>query len=195
MTVILICATPLPPSQTPLDLDSPPANSFSNLVVTNYGLGRPNAYFFPKDPQAEIIRKDWLFLFLTSETYTFAIAFCKFAILAFYWRIFKYTGIRIPIQVLSALTIGWFILRLFMVNLQCIPIQTLWDPAITDGKCGVNKPTFFFSTGVTHLLIEAGLIVLPAIELAKMHLPTGQKIAVMLLFMFGILYVVHQSQL
>ncbi|CAG9993203.1 unnamed protein product [Clonostachys byssicola] len=155
--------------------------------LVDFGLGRPNENNPYGLSVAEIRRKGWFLLFLASETYTFAIVFCKFAILAFYWRIFKYTSIRIAIQVLSVVTMAWFLLRVFMVSFQCVPIQALWDPSIKNGRCTIKKPTLFFSTGLTHLLIELVLLILPATELRKLHLPLGQKIAVILLFMTGIL--------
>lgn len=135
----------------------------------------------------ERIEKSWLMLWLSSLTYTFAIAFAKFAILTFYWRLFKFSNARIPIQVLLGLTIAWFIVRLFMVTLQCIPIKALWDKSIVDAQCNINESTFFFSTILTHVFIDVAILSLPAIEVGRMHLPTGQKVAVIALFTFGAL--------
>ncbi|KAH6884271.1 hypothetical protein B0T10DRAFT_463160 [Thelonectria olida] len=120
-------------------------------------------------------------------TYTFAIAFAKFAILTFYWRLFKFSDVRIPIQVLFGITFAWFLLRLFMVTLQCIPIQALWDKSVKGAECNIHESTFFFSTVLTHVLVDVAILALPAIEVGKLHLPAGQKIAVIALFMFGAL--------
>ena len=128
-------------------------------------------------------------LFCGSMTYTFGIAFCKFSILTFYWRIFKISGIRIPIQVLFGLTFAWFLLRLFIVTLQCIPTQALWDKSITDANCSIDESTFFFSTVLTHVLIDIAILVLPGIEVRKLQLPLGQKLAVVALFTFGFMFV------
>lgn len=127
-----------------------------------------------------------MLLFSSSITYSFGIAFSKFAILAFYWRIFKFTGIRIPIQILFGITISWFILRLCMSILTCIPIQARWDTSIK-GACDVDQSTFFFATILTHVIIEIAILVLPAVEVGNLHLPRAQKIGVLALFMFGIL--------
>jgi hypothetical protein len=128
-------------------------------------------------------------LWLSSFTYTFAIAFCKFAILTFFWRIFQVSDIRIPIQVLFVITVCWFIVRLLLVSLQCIPIRARWDFSITEKTCGIRESVFFFSTVLTHVIIDFAILCLPALEIRKMHLPFGQKIAVIGLFTFGALYV------
>ncbi|KAM6506941.1 hypothetical protein FALCPG4_018754 [Fusarium falciforme] len=152
-----------------------------------YGLGRP----IEDGPQSltveERLQKSWLMLWLSSLTYSFAISFSKFAILAFYWRIFKYSGIRIPIQVLFGMTIVWFLLRLFLVTLQCIPIQALWDASVKDANCSIKDSAFFFATGLTHVLIDIAILALPVIEVGKLHLPAGQKVAITALFLFGAL--------
>lgn len=132
-------------------------------------------------------RLAWIHLWTTSFTYTFAIAFSKFAVLAFYWRLFQFSDIRIPIQVLSCVTVSWFLLRLFMVTLQCLPITVMWDGTQEEkhAKCHIRESTFFFSTVLTHVLIDCAILILPAIEVGKLHLPKGQKFAVIALFAFG----------
>jgi hypothetical protein len=157
--------------------------------ATHFGLGK-TVDDGPQDlTPTERVEKAWLMLWLSSFTYTFAIAFCKFAILTFFWRIFQMSDIRVPIQVLFVITVCWFILRLLIVSLQCIPIQARWDFSITDKTCGIKESTFFFSTVLTHVIIDFAILCLPAIEIRKMHLPFGQKIAVIGLFTFGALYV------
>ncbi|KAF5020867.1 hypothetical protein F66182_7122 [Fusarium sp. NRRL 66182] len=152
------------------------------------GLGRPMEHGLTDDfTFADKNRLAWIHMFTTSFTYTFAIAFSKFAILAFYWRLFQFSDIRIPIQVLSCIAVAWFLLRLFMVTLQCIPITTLWNGTQEDKdtKCHIRESTFFFSTVLTHVLIDGAILILPAIEVGKLHLPKGQKVAVIALFAFG----------
>lgn len=132
-------------------------------------------------------RNAWLQIWCTSMTYTFAIAFSKFAILTLYWRLFQYSDICLPLQVLSAVTVGWFFLRLLMVTLQCIPTSAFWEEPLEtkSQKCHVRESAFFFSTVLTHVLIDCAILALPAIEVGRLHLPKGQKVAVIALFTFG----------
>lgn len=158
------------------------------LVWISHGLGRPMEYGLTTDwTWQDKQRLGWKLVWVSSMTYTFAIAFCKFAILAFYWRIFQHSDIRIPIQVLSTLAGAWFFLRLFMVTLQCIPISALWNETgqARDSRCHIQESTFFFATVLTHVLLDCAILALPAIEVSKLHLPRGQKVAVIMLFMFG----------
>ncbi|KAJ3460508.1 hypothetical protein MRS44_011375 [Fusarium solani] len=155
------------------------------IWLADYGLGRPIEQGLSSHLSLdEKIKVSWLILWCSSILYSFTIAFCKFSILCFYWRLFKYSSVRIPVQVLSGLTLAWFILRLFLVTLQCIPIRGLWDHSVKH-TCGVNETVFFFATVLTHVLIDCAILALPIIEVGKMHLPKGQKIAVIALFMFG----------
>ncbi|RSL99610.1 hypothetical protein CEP52_009656 [Fusarium oligoseptatum] len=157
------------------------------IWVADYGLGRPIEQGLSSHLTLdEKTKASWLILWCSSVLYSFTIAFCKFSILCFYWRLFKYSSVRIPVQVLSGLTLAWFILRLFLVTLQCIPIRGLWDHSVKH-TCGVNETVFFFTTVLTHVLIDCAILALPIIEVGKMHLPKGQKIAIIALFMFGAL--------
>ncbi|KAJ3542911.1 hypothetical protein NM208_g3859 [Fusarium decemcellulare] len=160
----------------------------NGMIWMRNGLGRPMEYHLTEDFTFEKKQRiASIQLWCSSMTYTFAIAFCKFAILTFYWRLFKYSDIRVPIQVISVLTVCWFVLRLFMVTLQCIPTSAFWNESIEGKaeKCHVKESTFFFSTVLTHVLLDCAILALPAIEVGKLHLPKGQKIAVIALFMFG----------
>ncbi|CVK95723.1 related to L-fucose permease [Fusarium mangiferae] len=166
--------------------------SLSYNIVTliwsvNFGLGRPIADGPKAMSEAERIKKARIMVFCTSVTYTFAIAFAKLAILMFYWRIFKFSTIRLAIRVLLVLTVSWFLLRLFLVTLRCVPIQALWDDSIKDAKCKIGAATFFFSTILTHVILDVAILALPVIEVAKLRLAIGQKVAVISLFMFGAL--------
>ncbi|RSL65832.1 hypothetical protein CEP54_004019 [Fusarium duplospermum] len=160
----------------------------NGMIWIRNGLGRPMDYNLSKDyTYADKQRTAWLQIWCTSMTYTFAIAFSKFAIITFYWRLFQYSDIRVPIQILSAVTVSWFFLRLFMVTLQCIPTSAFWEEPLETKtqKCHVRESAFFFSTVLTHVLIDCAILVLPAIEVGRLHLPKGQKVAVIALFAFG----------
>ncbi|KAF9774447.1 hypothetical protein IL306_007524 [Fusarium sp. DS 682] len=66
-----------------------------------------------------------------------------------------------------------------------MPTSAYWDLARRATHCHVTSNIYFFSTGLTHAILDIVILVLPLIEVIKMHLPLGQKIAVMALFGFG----------
>jgi hypothetical protein len=46
-----------------------------------------------------------------------------------------------------------------------------------------------FGTTLVHLLLEIAVLLLPVFQVASLKLRLGQKVAVVAMFMFGILYV------
>ncbi|RGP77199.1 integral membrane [Fusarium longipes] len=126
-----------------------------------------------------------LMQFLISMTYSYSIGFSKLSILLFYWRIFKQSAIRIPIQVLLGLSVAWLILRTFMVTFHCIPVQAYWDKSIEGAVCKINDSQFFFGTCLTHFALDIVILALPIIEVFKLRLRMGQKVAITALFVIG----------
>lgn len=128
-------------------------------------------------------------MYCSQFCYAFSIASSKFAILGLYWRLFKLSSIRIPIQIMFVISLIWIILRTFMVIFHCVPVQAYWDKSIKNARCEINDAQFFFGTVLTHFVMDVIILVLPTIELSRLHLPLGQKLAVMGLFVIGSMYV------
>jgi hypothetical protein len=126
-----------------------------------------------------------LMQFLISLTYSYSIGLSKLSILLFYWRIFKQSAIRIPIQVMLGISGAWLILRTFMVIFHCIPVQAYWDKSIENAVCKINDSQFFFATCLTHFILDVVILALPVIEVFKLRLRLGQKIAITALFALG----------
>ncbi|KAK7409600.1 hypothetical protein QQX98_008195 [Neonectria punicea] len=142
------------------------------------------------DQRAEYIReKSRLFLYAGGIIYASSIAASKLSILSMYWRLFQFTSARYPILILIVLSSVWYIIRTFMVIFQCIPVQAYWDKSIDDAKCRINGAKFFLGTVLTHSLMDLLILTLPIMEVARMHLPLGQKLAVVGLFAAGSMYV------
>ncbi|CAI6085893.1 unnamed protein product [Clonostachys chloroleuca] len=123
--------------------------------------------------------------FYASLTYAFSIGFSKLTILLLYWRIFKYSTIRIPIQVMFCVTTVWVLVRLFLLLFRCTPISAYWDPDVPGRSCPINDVQFAFATILAHTIIDCIILILPIIEIVKLRLPLGQKLAVVALFLVG----------
>jgi hypothetical protein len=52
-----------------------------------------------------------LVLFVAELFYAFGLFFAKVSILSLYWRMFRVTNIRLPIQILFGCSITWIIFR------------------------------------------------------------------------------------
>jgi hypothetical protein len=63
-----------------------------------------------RDP-ALIYHDFFLSLWIGELFYTFALAPAKLAFLAFYWRIFAVSSIRLPIKILAIIVICWSFIR------------------------------------------------------------------------------------
>ncbi|KAI8652623.1 hypothetical protein NCS57_01326900 [Fusarium keratoplasticum] len=162
-------------------------NSVTIFWTARYMLGQ-SLSGIQDQTHADMIReKSRFLLWITELLYAASIAASKLAILSFYWRIFRYTSIRIPILVLIAAVSIWFTIRTFMVIFHCAPVQAYWNKTITHARCLVNPSTFFFCTILIHCLMDCIILVLPVIEVAKMHLPWSKKLAVVGLFTSGII--------
>ncbi|KAH7184896.1 uncharacterized protein B0J16DRAFT_355501 [Fusarium flagelliforme] len=126
-----------------------------------------------------------LLLWICELLYASSIAFCKLAILFFYWRVFQYTSIRYAIVGLLVAVSIWITIRTFMVIFQCVPVQAYWDKSITGARCPFNEANFFFATILVHTTMDCIILILPVIEVMKMTLPLSQKLAVVGLFTSG----------
>ncbi|KAF7563525.1 hypothetical protein G7046_g558 [Stylonectria norvegica] len=122
--------------------------------------------------------------FCAEYCYGSSLACTKLTILTFYWRLFKYSSIRKAIQIMFGLSVAWFLLRLFMVSFQCLPTKYFWDKSI-DGHCSINESQFFFGTILTHCIMDIVIFILPIIEVGKLRLRLGQKVAIIGLFLIG----------
>ncbi|KPM39381.1 hypothetical protein AK830_g7216 [Neonectria ditissima] len=138
------------------------------------------------EQQAEHIReKSRLLLWSGGIIYASSIAASKLSILSMYWRLFQFTSSRYPILILIVLSSVWYTIRTFMVIFQCVPVQAYWDKSIDDAKCRINGAKFFLGTVLTHSLMDLMILTLPITEVSRMHLPLGQKLAVVGLFAAG----------
>lgn len=135
------------------------------------------------------MEKSYLVLWVSELLYAWSIFFAKLAVLFFYRRVFKFSSIRIPIIIVISACCIWIVLRTFFTIFRCLPVQAYWDRSIEDAKCFTNVRAFYLGTDTTHCLMDFIILGLPIIEVVKIQMPFGQKIAVVCLFASGTLYV------
>ncbi|KAH7243862.1 hypothetical protein B0J15DRAFT_537782 [Fusarium solani] len=166
------------------------AVAFSTITLIwtlYYGLGRP-LEDGPKNLTATAtLEKSRLMLFCSEISYSFSIVLSQLTILMFYWKVFKFSSIRIPIQILLGASIVWLIMRVCITIFQCVPIQAFWDISSKGSKCTVHESAFSFATVLTHAVLDVLILVLPAVQIGKLRLRYGQKISIIALFMVGVL--------
>lgn len=128
-------------------------------------------------------------LFMAELTYATSLGFSKLAILGLYWRLFSVSNIRLGIYILQGSTVIWLTIRTFMTIFHCVPVEAYWNHNIKNAVCNVDPAKFMFGTTLVHLLLEIAVLSLPVFQVKSLKLRMGQKIAVVAMFMFGILYV------
>ncbi|KAL6916802.1 hypothetical protein FSHL1_008525 [Fusarium sambucinum] len=127
------------------------------------------------------------YLFIIEHLYAFTLFFAKISILSFYWRMFRVANIQLAISILLTCSILWIIVRIFLTTFHCYPVEAFWDPHIEHFVCPIKSADFFFGTVLAHVLIDVGILILPIVQIQKLQLPILQKIAMIFLFLFGIL--------
>jgi hypothetical protein len=134
-------------------------------------------------------------LFMAEFLYAWSLGFSKLAILCFYWRLFSVSNIRPGIYILQASTVIWLTIRTFMTIFHCVPVEAYWNFNIKGAVCKIDPGKFMFGTTLVHLLLEISVLLLPVFQVASLKLRSGQKFAVVAMFMFGILYVFFSQNL
>ncbi|KAF2680924.1 hypothetical protein K458DRAFT_89504 [Lentithecium fluviatile CBS 122367] len=138
------------------------------------------------DMPAEVtLERSRLILWNAELFYAFSLGSAKLAILGFYWRMFRTSKLRLPIQILAGSTIVWLILRTFLAIFHCVPVAKFWRPSIL-GHCAIDDSRFFFGTVLVHLIIDIVILALPVIEVRKLQLPLTQRLGIIAMFGFGI---------
>ncbi|KAH7207821.1 uncharacterized protein BKA55DRAFT_657506 [Fusarium redolens] len=150
---------------------------------TYLGVNIPDS--MPTDEREAILQQARFLAYFNSLCYASSIACSKLAILCLYWRLFRISSIRIPIMVMLVMVVIWIIIRTFMLTFRCVPVQSLWDYTITDKVCNINSDQFFLGTITTHFIMDIAILALPIIEVFRLRLRTGQKLAIGALFLLG----------
>ncbi|KHN94008.1 uncharacterized protein MAM_08137 [Metarhizium album ARSEF 1941] len=172
-----------------LALVSAIAYDIAAFVLMSKGLGRHLSDLHMSVDEARYYQA--MFLEIHEHMYTVAIAAAQLSLLALYWRIFSsITGPRICIYIFVALVGGWCLVRLVVAVFQCFPPRYLWDKSVAGGVCTVNPAKFFLWSVSAHLVIDVALMVLPATQISRLLLPWPQKMAIAVMFMFGIVVVI-----
>lgn len=113
--------------------------TIANFVGLHYGFGLHQADIRNQQPQ-----KSLLILWLTESGYLITVAFTKYSVLFFYWRLFKVysRSLRIWIISVAALATGWYVSSQLVVIFQCTPVNFYWNRKIEGGHC-INSNLFF----------------------------------------------------
>ena len=84
--------------------------------------------------------------------------------------------------------------QILVTSLQCFPIQAFWqayDPVnpMKPGEffCGVDVHKFFLGNAIPNIITDILIIIVPLPYILRLHLRVSQKVALVGIFVVGIL--------
>ena len=78
----------------------------------------------------------------------------------------------------------WNVPSIIAQAFSCIPIRAFWDHTVKHKTC-INSAAIWFSNAVFGIVMDLCLIITPIPVLKSLHLPTRQKIALIMVFCIG----------
>ncbi|ROV87838.1 hypothetical protein VMCG_10546 [Cytospora schulzeri] len=114
----------------------------------------------------------------------------KASALFFYARIFSVSNSRFKyaLWLVHAMNVAWLLAILLSVTFMCSPIQKAWETSLP-GTC-LNTGLLWTGSGVTSLIIDVIILIMPLPMLWKLQLKTIRRIQISGVFICGYLVVV-----
>ena len=188
------------------------------LIVTETGVGTHLQIYGAVniDSSNEILSPDALSRILLIDKYFFAeeillaggLLITKFSILAFYWRIFNRSSMRMAIYILSALvsSLGlsavspgqwifvlvhkecWYWHEILATTFQCYPVEAQWSH-VPGAKCNVKEGPFFVAISIANTLTDMALLALPIPYVYRLQIHKKKRLALSANFLCGGMWV------
>ncbi|KAL1857598.1 hypothetical protein Daus18300_010238 [Diaporthe australafricana] len=118
--------------------------------------------------------------------YGITLMFVKLAVLRFYNRIFAPSAwVTWSVRVTSVAVVLWMVSVVLETFFLCQPLAFNWDTTI-DGACG-DRNAVYVIAGVTNMVTDFMVLLLPVPCIWKLQMPIGQKVGLLLVFCMGIL--------
>ncbi|KAK7955852.1 uncharacterized protein PG986_005074 [Apiospora aurea] len=119
-------------------------------------------------------------------TWVISLSLCKISILLLYRKLFPTPLIHWASLATSVLIAAWAVATIMAGCLICQPISKNWDLFMTGGDCG-DQVLSFTVTGVTNLITDVMVLVLPLPNLYKLQAPIQQRVVLVGVFSLGFL--------
>ncbi|KAL4940971.1 hypothetical protein BDV06DRAFT_11933 [Aspergillus oleicola] len=159
-------------------------NSAIGLFSISRGLGK-DIWLIPFQEITTLI-----LLFFVGETlYVISIAFTKICMLLLLLRLFPDDSFRLVTKLVLALTMVWCLAFLFALLFTCRPLSYFWRMWEGEGGGGAcfDQVALVWAHGITNMVLDVVILVLPMPTLIKLNLSWGRKIGICSMFAVGIL--------
>lgn len=107
----------------------------------------------------------------------------------FYARIFSLTnsGFKYALWLVHFMNVAWLLAILLSVTFMCDPVEKAWDTTLS-GKC-LNTGLLWLGSGVSSLIIDVIILLMPLPMLWKLQMKTIRRIQISGVFLCGYLWV------
>jgi hypothetical protein len=122
--------------------------------------------------------------YLQQIFYKLTINLTKASIILLYLRIFVQRWFRATCNMLLGIVLSYMVASIAASIWQCSPIALAWDWS-TLGTC-INLTDAWLANTVYSIVTDFIILGLPMYPIYESHLPTGQKIALVMVFSLGL---------
>ncbi|RYP03087.1 hypothetical protein DL765_010600 [Monosporascus sp. GIB2] len=152
---------------------------FSFMFIKTNFIGINPEDIPPHDPTPGLV---WNYM--VQILYNPILGIVKASILLFLLRLFgQKRGARQYILWLNTANVAHMVAVLFIIVLQCIPIEKTWDLSVP-GRC-VDRPILFTTVSAFNISTDLLILALPLRIFIDLKIPRRTKIALMFLFLLG----------
>lgn len=118
--------------------------------------------------------------------YAIGVGAIKSSIVYFYIRIFFTVNrpMRLASYAVIAFIWGWVIMSVLVAFLSCTPFEFTWNPTIPGGHCD-NEVGSFVAEATLDLIADLMVLALPMRSIWKLHINTGKKVSLFVVFGLG----------
>ena len=166
--------------------------SIFGIRMQDYGWGH-HIYEIP--PLPDYMRNSYFHTFLCMLFFIVSITLVRCSILFFYLRmshVLSSPSFKLLTYIVLGYSICWGISMFIMVFLQCTPIHNFWTTDLevrtkTCNKWSDREPSWLYAQGVTNMLGDILVLVLPMKVVCDLTIPRKEKIGLIGLFGLGAL--------
>lgn len=114
-----------------------------------------------------------------------SVGLVKLGILLSYLRIFNAKQDRVATRIVMGVAMCWMLSAVLGAFFQCRPFSYMWNQ-LQEGNCN-HRVRFWVAIGVSHLLIDVLILLLPVRMVWKLQVSLKTKIGLYVLFGLGLL--------
>jgi hypothetical protein len=128
-------------------------------------------------------------LYAMYHTYDFAVGLSRMSALFFYRRVFGTTSRTFVINFWTCLAANaaWLVIMSFVALFNCVPVNAFWDRALPgyDGYTCIGTMNLQLGHGVTSVVIDLWLLLIPMPFVLKLQMTTRKKLLTVMVFVFA----------